>query len=145
LSTRKLIALALACGLAILIAGSIQLLRIKDNDTSTLAEGDSTELATVTAAVLDSSAGDGGTIVRVRLAVAAGAAAGLDDASAGWSALVSGETSPVQPAANGSCAVPVAPGGSVDCELEFAVQADRQAATVVTYTFAGRHATWTLT
>ena len=56
-STRKLIVLALLCGLAILAAGGIQLFRIAGSDDRTvevLAEGESATVGSVTVAVEDS-------------------------------------------------------------------------------------------
>jgi len=148
MSTRKLILLALACGLAILIAGSIQILRIKDNEISTLVEGDSTEVATVTASVLSSSADEEGVEVVVRLAQRADAEQAITDASLGWQMLVSGESTFVEPVAptastQQSCiGLPVAQGGSVECAMRFARQ--KAAATVVRYRFGGAEASWSL-
>ena len=150
MSTRKLILLALACGLAILFAGSIQLLRIKDNDAATLAEGDSTELSTATASVLSSEVRDGGVWVTVRLAQAPAATATIDDALTGWSFLTGGLQQPV--AATGvvadgitSCAgLAVAPGAVVECTQKFAATPTTRGSSVVTFVFVGRRATWSI-
>lgn len=60
MSTRRLILLALACGLAILVAGSIQLLRISrsDNTVSVGEPGDTKEVDGVAVTVLDGSDAD---------------------------------------------------------------------------------------
>jgi hypothetical protein len=72
-STRKLIVVALLCGLAILVAGGIQLLRIADTDDRTvevLAEGESATVGSVTVAV-EGSGRDGAVITAtVRLSAA---------------------------------------------------------------------------
>ncbi len=148
MSTRKLILVALACGLAILIAGSIQLLRIKDNEVSTLAEGDSTEVATRTVSVLSSEVRDDAVLVVARLTVAPTAAVAVSDAVVGWSLVTGGRTEEV--AAQGgddgpvpSCAgLSVLPGQQADCVLRFPVVA--KGATVVTYQLGEDQATWTL-
>ena len=72
-STRKLIVVALVCGLAILVAGGIQLLRIADADDRTvevLAEGEAATVGSVTVAV-EGSSSDGAAIrATVRMSAA---------------------------------------------------------------------------
>lgn len=158
MSTRKLILLALACGMAILVAGSIQLFRIQRSDSSTLAVGDSTEVATVTASVVGAVASGESILVTVRMRVADTAASPIGDAVVGWSLLSGGLKESVEPVDNstgtaGSQSAPVPPcaglrvaaGTSVDCVLRFAVRPGGSGTTYVTYRFAGQQpATWSL-
>jgi hypothetical protein len=72
-STRKLIGIALLCGLAILIAGGIQLFRISDTGGRTvavLAEGDRATVGGITVTVEGSAFGPNGLTVGVSLASA---------------------------------------------------------------------------
>jgi hypothetical protein len=71
-STRKLIVLALLCGLAILVAGGIQLFRISDRDDRTvevLDEGQPATVGSVTVAVEDSTFD--GTVIRAMVRMSA--------------------------------------------------------------------------
>lgn len=154
MSTRKLILLALACGLAILVAGSVQLLRIQRGGSATLAVGDSTELATVTASVIDATSSAASISVVVRLRVADRATTALDDAQVGWSLLTGGLKQPATPVSSKSgasgappsCAgLRIAAGETRDCVLSFPVAPGGKGTTYVTYRFAGQQpATWTL-
>jgi len=147
-STRKLILLALACGLEILVAGSIQLLRINHGTSSTLGVGDSTELATVTVKVTSGTVVGQQIRIVVSLSVAASATSPLDRPSTGWSLLTGGLKKPVEPAAVPasevpSCADVVVPvGGERTCVLGFPVVPTVRDTTYVTFTFAGSAATW---
>jgi hypothetical protein len=149
-STRKLILLALACGLAILVAGSVQLLRIRNGGSSTLEIGDSTELATVTARVSSATVENESFRVAVRLGVAATATSALQDSVSGWTLLAAGLKKPVAAEGAGagslrSCAgLAVSPGDSIDCLLVFPVATGDRESAYVTFTFAGRSATWRL-
>ena len=72
MSTRKLIVVALVCGLAILVAGGIQLFRIADADDRTvevLAEGDAATVGSVTVVVEDSSSD--GAVIRATVRMSA--------------------------------------------------------------------------
>jgi len=161
-STRKLILLALACGLAILVAGSVQLLRIQRGESSTLALGDSTEVATVTASVIAAVADTDSVEVTVRMKVASTASSPIGDALVGWSLLTGGLKEPVEPVGDGAeagaqpsvgDAVDAAPrcaglrinaGETRDCLLSFPVAPGGAGTTYVTYRFAGQPATWSL-
>jgi hypothetical protein len=93
-STRRLILLALACGLAILVAGSIQLLRISGTDdrVQLLAEGDTARLTNADATVERSAIVDDKTLVVVRFRFdAAGNAATSAPADEFWTLLAGGE------------------------------------------------------
>jgi hypothetical protein len=85
-STRKLIVVALLCGLAILVAGGIQLFRISDADDRTvevLAEGEAATVGSVTVVVEDSSS-DGAVIrATVRMSLAEGS--GTDETTVPFS------------------------------------------------------------
>ena len=72
-STRKLIVVALLCGLAILVAGGIQLFRISDADDRTvevLAEGEAATVGSITVVVEDSSFDDAVIRAAVRMSLA---------------------------------------------------------------------------
>ena len=72
MSTRKLIVLALLCGLAILVAGGIQLFRIAGTDDRTvevLAEGEAATVGTVTITVEGSE--QDGAVIRARVRMSA--------------------------------------------------------------------------
>lgn len=153
MSTRKLILLALACGLAILVAGSVQLLRIQRGGSTTLSVGDSTELATVRAAVVSASSTSDSIGVVVEIRVADGAATALSDAQVGWSLLTGGLKEPVLPgvAAKGAGETPacaglrVAVGETRECLLRFPVRPGGAGTTYVSYRFAGQQpATWSV-
>lgn len=75
--TRTLLLLAVACGLAILVAGGIQLLRVSDDNSSSddLAVGDSAVAGDLTVTVLAADEADGFMRVEVRLG-------GVDDDAA---------------------------------------------------------------
>jgi hypothetical protein len=150
-STRKLILLALACGLAILVAGSIQILRIRDSETVTLVEGDSTELAALRASVVSSTVMPGETVVVVNMALASGAAEPITDAAVGWTLLSSTLDAPVAATRPRDGGVPpcagtsITPGTSAQCALGFAWNPEDPGDTgFVTLRFVGAQATWTL-
>jgi hypothetical protein len=124
--TRTLILLAMACGLAILVAGGAFLWRvIAHKDELTLKDfptaGQSQSVGAVTATVLGGTARDGRFEVSVRLA----ATEPLDDAAAGWT-MVTGGSQPRRPIVatdltSPSCAgTPVPAGSSVECTVVFA-------------------------
>ena len=85
MSTRKLIGLAMLCGLAILVAGGIQLFRIQDSrdrEVEVLSLGEAGTLSGITATVADAQRP--GPIV-LAVDVAAGAdSTGVDDLAAAW-------------------------------------------------------------
>jgi hypothetical protein len=124
--TRTLITLAVACGLAILVAGAVFLWRVTAHrDDLTVPEikapGQSQQVGPVTATVDGST--DVGTLVVVRVHLQSDQP--FSDASAGWSLVVSGDTTaraPVTlPDGQGlACAgQPVEPGVGLDCVLAF--------------------------
>jgi hypothetical protein len=98
MSTRKLIGLAMLCGLAILVAGGIQLFRIqdgRDREVEVLSLGEAGTLGGITATV--AGVQRPGPIV-LDVDVAAGAdSTGVDDLAAAW--LVSSDGRARQPAA----------------------------------------------
>ena len=150
MSTRKLILLALACGLAILVAGSVQLLRISDGGTSLLSVGDSVELSSVTAQVLTREVTERDVRVTVRLSLAPSAAVSLSEPLVGWSLLTGGLTEPLA-AGPATGAKPVScsdsaiePGTTLDCVLAFAVVPTEPETTLVTYRAVGEQVTWDL-
>lgn len=150
MSTRKLILLALACGLAILVAGSVQLLRINDSDASLLSVGDSVELSSVTAQVLSREVTERDVRVTVRLSLASSAGGPLSEPLVGWSLLTGGLTEPLAagPATGAdpaSCSEStIEPGSVLDCVLAFAVVPSEPETTLVTYRVVGEQVTWDL-
>jgi hypothetical protein len=145
-STRRLILLALACGMAILVAGSIQLLRISRNDTTVEVGrvGTSASIDGVAVTLLERPESDR---VVVQVAVA-GDRAALDDVAAPWAVRVGGERFPpvVQAFADGppGCSEvgPVASGASVECQLGFEATGD--GTRYLQFTLRGSTAVWSL-
>jgi len=150
-STRKLILLALACGMAILVAGSVQLLRIRHSSSTTLSVGDSTELSTLTVKVVSARVSTDRVLAVVHLDVASSASAPLTDGLTGWSILTGGLKKPVEavPAPAMDAYPPcgqlrLEPGTGTDCVLAFPMVPKRAGTTLVTYRFVGEQATWAL-
>ena len=120
----------MACGLAILVAGSIQLFRISrtDNEVTMLPEGSSSRVGEVEVTVESSRRNDAQVLVDVRLAVDPGEQAPPVEvpASDSWSLLAAGELlAPVAPSAPGALAPCVgemlpSPGAELRCTLAFA-------------------------
>jgi hypothetical protein len=121
-STRKLILLALACGLAILVAGSIQLFRITrtENRVEVLEPGDTGKVPGAEATV-HSSAVDGDQVV-VRVSLSTDELSGVDGGSF-WILQRAKDSS--QPQAADGLDVPSCVGSTVtakqplDCVLSF--------------------------
>jgi hypothetical protein len=120
-STRKLIVVALLCGLAILVAGGIQLFRISDADDRTvevLAQGETATVGSVTVVVEDSSS-DG---VMIRATVRMSAAEATTVPLSSFTLLVGGR---LQPSLVGvddpaQCPSPVTVGAEpTTCEVPF--------------------------
>ena len=130
MSTRRLILLAMACGLAILVAGSVQLFRLSrsDNEVTILREGTSARVGEVEVTVEASRRDDEQVLVDVRLAVDPAEERPPVDvpASDNWSLLAAGELlGPVAPAQPGPLPPCVGsmlppPGDEVQCTLAFA-------------------------
>jgi hypothetical protein len=124
--TRTLITLAVACGLAILVAGAVFFWRVTTHrDQLTVPEikapGQSQQVGPVMATVDGST--DVGTLLVVRVHLQSDQP--VSDASLGWSLVVTGDTTaraPVTlPGGQGvACAgQPVEPGVGLDCALAF--------------------------
>jgi hypothetical protein len=114
--TRRLISIALVCGLAILIAGGIQLIRLRPERLETLTFD---QPATVGGAVVNPRALETGAppgVIRIRFDVTAGTAT-LDDPSLGWTLLA---TSPLKPTRS-QClqAGALGPRQQTSCTLDF--------------------------
>jgi hypothetical protein len=144
MSTRRLILAALVCGLAILVAGGIQLVRIANDKPSTpaVATVGETQLAgTTRATVLGRDASAGLLLVTVRLEPAGPIA----DAAKGWAVNAGGLLAPTSPPPGRpappcrGAAVPA--GGSLTCELAFAAGEGRP---TVSYSDGGQQRLWTL-
>ena len=126
MKTRTLITLAVACGLAILVAGAVFLWRVTAHrDQLTVPEikapGQSQQVGPVTATVDSSS--DVGTLVVVRVHLQSDRA--VADAGVGWSLVVTGDTTARAPVAlpdgqGPACAgQAVQPGVGLDCAVAF--------------------------
>jgi hypothetical protein len=121
--TRNLVVLALLCGLAILLAGGFQLLRltaVQDDEVEVLALGTPVELDGVVATVREATVADGVTDVLVQLEARD---ASLLDAAVGWALLAGGTLlDPVEPigdAAAPCTALEVPQGTTAQCLLAF--------------------------
>lgn len=131
MSTRRLILLALVCGLAILLAGGIKLFQVADEDLSVevLALGQSARVGDMDVTVTRVERRGDATVVAVELG-------GVEapEGAAGWVMLGDGERH--EP--TGTCgAVPAQ--GSTRCELAFA-DVDRVQA--VAYARGGEQRQW---
>jgi hypothetical protein len=123
-STRRLIVLAMVCGLAILVAGGIQLFRIndsRDQEVVVLTLGESGTVDGVTATVSDVQR-PGPIVLSVDVA-ASSASAGVDDLAAAWLVSSGGEArQPVAVPTGLGAACPRDPlpaGASSTCLLAF--------------------------
>jgi hypothetical protein len=120
--TRTLVLLALACGLAILLAGGIQLVRLalaRDDTVEVLAVGEAAQVGGAQATVLSFSSGTNTTTVHVSLRADEGQ---ILDASAGWAMLAGGRLAHQvePPAGNEPCeGLTIAEGTSAECVLGF--------------------------
>jgi hypothetical protein len=119
--TRRLIAIALVCGLAILIAGGIQLVRLRPERLQTLALD---HPATVGGAVVNPKLvvdpelkGTSADAIHIRFDVTAGDSP-LAEPLVGWRLLA---TTPLKPKASSRClqAEPLGPHQQTSCTLEF--------------------------
>jgi hypothetical protein len=141
--TRTLLLLALGCGLAILLAGGVFLVRTFANrDALTVPAaarvGESRTVGNVTATVVSRAVTAGVLVVEVRLQ----SARALGDASAGWSLVADGKLRPEVPPPAGTtpCAGRVvAAGATVECALAFATAADEA---TVAYAVGGAQRLW---
>jgi hypothetical protein len=147
-STRRLILLALACGLAILVAGSIQLFRISRNEP-TVEVGRIGTSATIDGVAVTLIGRPGSDRVVVRVAVADDRAA-LDDVAAPWAVRVGAERfAPMQQGfADGppGCAEvgPVASGATAECQLGSDTAGAGAGTRYLQFTLPGATAVWSL-
>jgi hypothetical protein len=123
-STRKLIGLALLCGLAILVAGGIQLFRIadaRDEPIEVLTVGEAGTVQGVTATV--AGVQRAGPIVLAVSVAASSASSGVDDLASAWLVTSDGrahEPVAVPEGAGTSCSAdPLPAGASSSCVLAF--------------------------
>jgi hypothetical protein len=149
-STRKLILTAVACGLAILIAGGVFLVRTLGNkDALTVknaAVGEVRSLGVVDATVLSWRRTDGQIQARVKVA-----SRRTDDpsprADGGWTMLVGVPLTPVAPTGLASgeiaCSDPLyAPGTLAVCVLAYP---DTKGTPYLAYSYGDKQAQWVLT
>ncbi len=109
MSTRRLILTALVCGLAILVAGGVQLFRVAGTDPVELPVlGESRTLGGVTVSVVAADLADDLNVITVELRAVDDTAVGAD-AATGWTMLqgTGRPTGPIGgPAADGSSSTP---------------------------------------
>ena len=131
MSTRKLILLALVCGLVILLAGGVKLLQVATDDAevTVLTLGEQSLVGDMTVRVDAVERTASATVVRVALQGVA-----VDEASVGWIMLGDGERR--EPT---SVCGPVTTGRAVECDLEFPV-VDRVQA--IAYARGGEQRQW---
>jgi hypothetical protein len=144
-STRKLILTALVCGLAILLAGGIQLVLLAGSTSTAkvLTEGASATVGGVVAAVVSSA--DSAEMLAVTARVEAGSTA-IADAGEGWALLRGGELRPradvpVGGTIPGCDGLAVAAGTVVNCLLAFV---PGSGTAIVSYSRGGEQSQWTL-
>ena len=124
-STRKLIVVALLCGLAILVAGGIQLFRIADTDDRTvevLAEGEPATVGSVTVVVEASERDPSRTTVTVAFRLAVPEREPTTVPLSGFTLLVGGDLErPVDPGdATSACPASIPVGAETTrCEVDF--------------------------
>lgn len=126
MSTRKLILTAMACGLAILIAGAVQLVRIgggrDPGASSLLAVGATAEVGALAVAVEGVAVVEGRAVVTVRMASTGASAGGLAD---GWAlvdrrgVLVERAGLPASATTSSCATAQLDAGGSVVCAVGF--------------------------
>jgi hypothetical protein len=141
-STRKLIAVALLCGLAILVAGGIQLFRISDRSGRTvevLEEGQSATVGGVQVEVVSSVRAGEALDVRVQLG-AGGTATSVPLSS--FTLLVGGELEPARPGAAPACPDPVPVSTTLTaCAVGFR---SREGTATLSFSHGGQQRLWHL-
>jgi hypothetical protein len=145
-STRRLIITALICGLAILLAGGVMLVRlVRERDRLTvhvLAADSPATVGGVRVRIISSTRAD--EVARIVVALDTPADHGLPDASSGFSLNIGGLRAPVtpEPGDTPACAgLAVAPAQSVSCALAFS---DRSGSATLAYAQRGDQAEWSL-
>jgi hypothetical protein len=137
-----LIGLALICGLAILVAGMIQLFRLQGAKDSTEARaiGVSTDVDGVTAVVTNATKSDDGLLLEVEVT---SGDAGIDDPAVGWGVLDRGR---VVTMASATCEPEgkLAPRDRAKCSLAFASGRTELADLVAAYRYGNATANWVL-
>lgn len=152
MSTRRLIALALVCGIAILVAGGVQLLLLSRDSgdeapAALLQPGSPAEVGDVSAVLegaVRTSAGDVELDVALELAAGGGS---VDDAEAGWG-LLRGDSGALVDRVDdaGTCAGrAIGPGEAVRCTVLFRPAEDAGTSFVGVYVREGRAASWPVT
>jgi hypothetical protein len=124
-STRKLIAVALLCGLAILVAGGIQLFRISDRSQRTvdvLEQGQSATVGDVTVAVERSGRTASDIAATVQLSAPPSGSAAAVDVAGGFRLLIGGRLETptnAEPASDACPATVPAADLPLRCEVHF--------------------------
>jgi hypothetical protein len=142
-STRKLIVTALICGLAILVAGGIQLVRISHNKPAVpvLDQGEQTVVGGVRATVTNSARDGRGFHVGVELSAPSASTVAITD----FTLLVGGKLEQPTNTSTSSapgCAAPIAVGTApIRCTLDFR---DRDGSATLAFSRAGDQRIWAL-
>jgi len=142
-STRKLIAVALLCGLAILVAGGIQLFRISDRSGRTvevLEEGQSATVGAVEVEVVSSVRTSDTLAVSVRLGAGSG---GTSVPLSSFTLLVGGDLEQAVPGSGSSACpdpVPVSP-TLTSCDVAFR---SRDGTATLGFSHGGQQRLWHL-
>lgn len=136
MSTRKLILLALACGLAILLAGGIKLFQVARDpaEVEVLALGENAEVGDMEVTVLDVIVRPDATLVDVEMVGVDG-----DDAAEGWRLLADGSVREPVDANPGDACPPTSVTEPVRCTVAFAAV---ESTPIVAYVRAGEQRQW---
>jgi hypothetical protein len=145
-STRRLITVALICGLAILVAGGVMLLRlVHDKDRLTIRTFTADTPATVDGVKVRIAVHDrAGGVAHIVVALDTPAKNGLADAGDGFSLNIGGLRDPATLTASDvpPCrGLAVAPAQSISCALAFA---DRSGSATLQYAHGADKAEWSL-
>jgi hypothetical protein len=145
-STRRLIVLALICGLAILVAGGVMLVRlVHDRDRLTIHTLAPSTPATVGGVSVRITAHERvAGVARIVVVIDTPSDHGLTDAADGFSLNIGGLRDPQTPAGTDVPAcrgLVVAPSQSVSCALAFS---DRPGSATLAYAHRGAQAEWSL-
>lgn len=138
MKTRTLLLLAVTCGLAILIAGTVQLLRLANQDQATvLAIGESATAGDARVEVTAFDEADGAAVVHVTLS-------GVDDVDGLLGFTLVGAGAVAEPTADGADACVEFTSEPVSCTLTFATAEMQTADRLLVFARADQTVRWKL-